>query len=405
MDISALRDRPEQLVMTVTQLNQYVKALLENAPGLVHVTVRAEISNLTVHSSGHLYFTLKDEDGQIRSVMFRASASRLVFVPKDGMKVIVSGSVTLYPKTGSYQLYVVSMQPDGVGALYLAYEQLKKKLQDEGLFDDTHKRPLPSMPRTIGIITSPTGAAVRDIIHVVGRRFPYSTLYLYPALVQGEGAEDDLLRALSYFEESRLCDVVIIGRGGGSIEDLWAFNSERLARTIYEMSVPVVSAVGHETDFTICDFVADMRAPTPSAAAEIVTPDTPSVLYGISHLLDRCAEAIKEKIRRCDERVLRVRHADALRSAEGAVSAYETRLSDLAGRAVRAENAVLERMQASLALYASTVEALSPLKVLARGYAVVEGKEGAIRSVKQVKNEEELRVRLCDGVVRTRVVE
>ncbi len=405
MDISALRDRPQQSVMTVTQLNQYAKTLLENAPGLSHVTVRAEISNLTVHSSGHLYFTLKDEEGQIRAVMFRASATRLSFLPKDGMKVIVCGSVTLYPKTGSYQLYVNAMQPDGVGALYLAYEQLKEKLQSEGLFDEDHKRPLPTIPKAIGIITSPTGAAVRDIIQVTGRRFPYATLYLFPSLVQGDGAVDDLIRALNYFDESRLCDVVIIGRGGGSIEDLWAFNNEILARRIYSMRVPVVSAVGHETDFTICDFVSDLRAPTPSAAAEIVTSDTHTVLYGIADALDRCDVAIKERIRRYEDRVFRVRHTDALRSVEGLLSGYAVQLDKLKDAAARAEMDLLARMQATLTLSASKIESLSPLQVLARGYAVVENEKGIVNSKKQVNKEEELRIRLHDGGVRVKVIE
>lgn len=405
MDISALRDRPQQSVLTVTQLNQYAKTLLENAPGLSHVTVRAEISNLTVHSSGHLYFSLKDEEGQIRAVMFRASASHLSFLPKDGMKVIVSGSVTLYPKTGSYQLYVNGMQPDGIGALYLAYEQLKEKLQAEGLFDEEHKRPLPPLPKAIGIITSPTGAAVCDIIQVTGRRFPYATLYLFPSLVQGDGAEVDLIRALDYFEQSRLCDVIIIGRGGGSIEDLWAFNSEKLARRIYSMTVPVVSAVGHETDFTICDFVADLRAPTPSAAAEIVTPDTRTVLYGIADALDRCAMAMEQRIRRYEDRVFRMRHTDALRSVEGLLSGYAVQLDKLKGAATRAETDILARMQASLSVSASKIESLSPLQVLSRGYAVVESERGIVNSHQQVKKEEELRIRLCDGGVRVRVTE
>ena len=405
MDISALRDRPQHSVLTVAQLNQYVKTLLENAPGLSHVTVRAEISNLTLHSSGHLYFTLKDEDGQIRAVMFRAAAASLSFLPKDGMTVIVSGSVTLYPKTGAYQLYASTMEPDGIGALYLAYEQLKEKLQREGLFDEEHKLSLPAMPKSIGIVTSPTGAAVRDIIHVAGRRFPYATLYLYPSLVQGDGAEQSLIHALDYFETSRLCDVIILGRGGGSIEDLWAFNGERLARKIYEMTIPIVSAVGHETDFTICDFVSDMRAPTPSAAAEIATPDTRTVLYGISDALDRATDALQQRIRRYEDRLLRMRHTDALRSVEGLLSVYEMRLAALRDGAERAQTVILERAEAALTLRTSNIETLSPLRVLARGYAVVESHGGIVNSVSQVKDQEDLRIRLCDGCVRAKVTE
>ena len=273
MDISSLRERREPSEITVSELNSYIKSILDNDKRLSAISVRGEISNFKRHSSGHLYFTLKDDGGQIRAVMFRSYADRIRFMPEDGMKVIVRAEVSVYAQAGTYQLYVNSMQPDGVGALYLAYEQLKERLACEGLFDQEHKIPLPSYPTRIGVITSPTSAAVRDIINVTGRRYPLATVYVYPALVQGDGAEKSLIEGLKYFEQSGLADVIIIGRGGGSIEDLWAFNSEALARCIYTMNTPVISAVGHETDFTICDFVADMRAPTPSAAAEIAVPD------------------------------------------------------------------------------------------------------------------------------------
>ena len=268
-DINALRERSNITPFSVSELNEYIKSVFENDRTLSGVTVSGEISNFTNHRSGHLYFSLKDADGQIRAVMFRSRAMSLKFMPESGMRVIVRGSVTVYTRDGSYQIYVSSMQPDGIGALYLAYEQMKARLALEGLFDPAHKLPIPEYPKRIGVITSPTGAAVRDIINVTGRRYPGADLYIYPALVQGAEAEESLVKAVDYFDRSGLCDVVIIGRGGGSIEDLWAFNSERLARRIYDASVPIISAVGHETDFTICDFVSDMRAPTPSAAAEI----------------------------------------------------------------------------------------------------------------------------------------
>ena len=245
MDINSLRERDKRDVFSVSDLNEYIKNIFENNRTLASVSVRGEISNFVSHRSGHLYFSLKDSDGQIRAVMFRSRAMSLKFIPESGMKVIVHGSVTVYPRDGSYQIYVSSMQPDGIGALYLAYEQMKARLAEEGLFDEDHKKPIPPIPARIGVITSPTGAAVRDIINVTGRRFPQAEVYLYPALVQGEGAEESLIRALDYLDKSRLCDVIIIGRGGGSIEDLWAFNSEKLARRIYEAQVPVISAVGH----------------------------------------------------------------------------------------------------------------------------------------------------------------
>ena len=245
MDISALRERSSSAAMTVAELNEFIKNIFDSTRALTSVTVKGEISNFTFHRSGHLYFSLKDADSQIRSVMFRSSAARLKFIPENGMKVIAHGSVSVYTRDGSYQFYVNSLQPDGVGALYLAYEQLKAKLEREGLFSEEFKRKIPEFPEKIGVITSPTGAAVRDIINVCARRYPLAKLYLYPSLVQGDGAEENLIKALDYFDKTKLVDTVIIGRGGGSIEDLWAFNSERLARKIHEMQIPVISAVGH----------------------------------------------------------------------------------------------------------------------------------------------------------------
>lgn len=247
-------------VYTVTQVNNYIKTLFESAKPLSSLMIKGEIANFKRHSSGHLYFTLKDEFSQISAIMFAPSAARLKFKPCDGMRIIAEGGISVYVKSGNYQIYVKEMQPDGVGALFLAYEQLKQQLQKEGLFAPSHKKALPSVPETIGVITSPTGAAVRDIINITGRRWPQAKLFLYPSKVQGEDAEGELIKGLLYFEQKQRVDVIIIGRGGGSAEDLWVFNSERLARAIYAANTPIVSAVGHETDFTICDFVADRRA-------------------------------------------------------------------------------------------------------------------------------------------------
>lgn len=261
--------------LTVTQLNEYIKRLIDTTPQLSDVYVKGEISNFKNHySTGHFYFTLKDEGGQLRSVMFKSFASKLRFMPEDGMKVTAHGRISSYVRDGGYQLYCDMIEPEGVGSLYVAYEQLKKKLEYEGLFDASRKKPLPKIPSKVGIITSATGAAIRDMINVCGRRFPFATLVLYPALVQGPEAPAQLISGMNYFNAAKNVDVIIIGRGGGSIEDLWAFNDENLARTVAASAIPVISAVGHETDFTICDFVADRRAPTPSAAAELAVPDT-----------------------------------------------------------------------------------------------------------------------------------
>lgn len=260
----------EKRIITVSELNEYIKMVLENDELLMRVFIKGEISNFTNHyKTGHFYFSLKDEGGAVRAVMFRGSASKLKFVPENGMRVVVGGRVGVFPRDGQYQVYAETMEPDGVGALYVAYEQLKAKLEKEGLFDAAKKKPLPKIPTRIGIITSPTGAAIRDIINILGRRFPLAKAVLYPALVQGEGAAPDLVRGIDYFNSAGNVDVIIIGRGGGSLEDLWAFNDETLARRVAASKIPVISAVGHETDFTLCDFAADRRAPTPSAAAEL----------------------------------------------------------------------------------------------------------------------------------------
>ena len=268
-------------MLSVTQLNDYLKMWMDGDRVLSNLFVRGEISNLSLPRSGHLYFTLKDEEGQVRSVMFRTYAGRLPFRPEDGMKVIAHGRVSVYGPSGQYQLYVDDLQPDGAGALALRYEQLKRRLEAEGLFDEARKKPLPAMPMRIGVITSPSGAAVHDLQNVLGRRFPLAEMILFPSAVQGAEAPEQLTLGIQFFAASELVDVIIIGRGGGSAEDLWAFNDEGLARAIADCPIPVISAVGHESDFTICDFVADRRAPTPSAAAELAVPDMGELLQSL----------------------------------------------------------------------------------------------------------------------------
>lgn len=399
MDINSLRERDNKDPFSVSELNNFIKSIFENNRTLASVSVRGEISNFTSHRSGHLYFSLKDADGQIRAVMFRSRAASLKFLPESGMKVIIHGSVTVYPRDGSYQIYVSSMQPDGIGALYLAYEQMKARLAEEGLFDEIYKKPIPEYPSRIGVITSPTGAAVRDIINVTGRRYPMAEIYVFPALVQGEGAEESLIRALDYLDRSRLCDVIIIGRGGGSIEDLWAFNSERLARRIFAAEVPVISAVGHETDFTICDFVADMRAPTPSAAAEIAVPDRRELMMRLDSYHERLSAALVTKVSRAKDRLEYLKITASAHSPENIIKVKREQLSRYNELGVMIINSRLERSRERLALAAGKANALSPLSILSRGYSIAESDGKVLRSVNELSVGDEFDLIMSDGVI------
>ena len=399
IDINSLRDRENADVFSVSDLNNYIKNIFESNRTLASVTVRGEISNFTNHRSGHLYFSLKDPDGQIRAVMFRSRAASLKFMPESGMKVIVHGSVTVFPRDGSYQIYVSSMQPDGIGALYLAYEQMKARLADEGLFDEDHKLPIPSIPNRIGVITSPTGAAVRDIINVTGRRFPQAEVYIYPALVQGSGAEESLIKALDYLDKSNLCDVIIIGRGGGSIEDLWAFNSEKLARRIYASTTPIISAVGHETDFTICDFVSDMRAPTPSAAAEIAVPDIRDLMMHLVSYEERLSIALDRGVVRAKERLAYLTDKTYQFTVSNLVSMRREMINRLEEKAALLINSHIERSKDRLKASIGKVDALSPLSILSRGYSIAESKGRIIHSISDVKKCDEVEIVLTDGRV------
>lgn len=398
MDISMLRERASRSPMSISELNTYIKSMFDNNNSLSSVTVRGEISNFKNHGSGHLYFSLKDADSQIKAVMFRSAATKLKFMPEDGMKVTAHGAVSVYSSGGTYQLYVNSLQPDGIGALYLAYEQLKAKLEAEGLFLNENKKRLPKFPMSVGVITSPSGAAVRDIINVIGRRFPIAKIYVYPALVQGSGAEESLIKALEYFEQSGLADTVIIGRGGGSIEDLWAFNGERLARKIYEAKTPIISAVGHETDFTICDFVADMRAPTPSAAAELAVPDIKDLYFQldgaerrIKSALVRIVEKSRERLSSSEEKIneLKVVFFEQKRQLITEIEkTTQTLIYDL-----------LKDKSMQLKFFSEKLDAMSPLAVLSRGYSYVEQDSRVINSVKNVSCGENVKINFSDGVL------
>ena len=405
MDISALRERATPDAFSVSGLNEYIKRLFDSDRTLNAVSVKGEISNFVNHRSGHLYFSLKDSEGQIRAVMFRSAAQRLKFIPENGMKVILHASVSVYQRDGSYQLYANSMEPDGIGALYLAYEQLKEKLFQEGLFDESSKKSIPEFPERIGVITSPTGAAVRDIINVTGRRFPLAKIYLYPSLVQGEGAVDNLIEALDYFEKSRLVDVIIIGRGGGSIEDLWAFNSEALARKIFASQTPIISAVGHETDFTICDFVSDMRAPTPSAAAEIAVPDIREITLRVDSASERLCHALSGVAARKRERLNYLMQKEVVANPLIFIDERREELSQTFSELHDAFERGFDNIRNSLVLKSEKLNALSPLSVISRGYSITEKDGRVVRSSADLSVGDSVNIRLSDGAVSARVSE
>ncbi|MBO4353571.1 MAG: exodeoxyribonuclease VII large subunit [Clostridia bacterium] len=386
--------------VTVTELNEYLKMALESDEMLAGIYVKGEISNFTNHRSGHLYFTLKDEGGCLFSVMFRSSAAKLKFLPENGMKVICGGRISVFVKSGQYQLYVETMEPDGVGSLYIAYEQLKKKLEAEGLFAEARKKALPKIPTKIGVITSPTGAAVRDIINITGRRFPYAKILIYPSLVQGDGAAQNMIAALDYFDASRSVDVIIIGRGGGSIEDLWAFNDEALVRRVAAMTIPTISAVGHETDFTLCDFAADKRAPTPSAAAETAVPDTRELTQKFENVSRKMELIETQQIKIYRERLARLSQSRALTNQEAVINDKRLALDVLESALFDKMKNAAESKKARLAAICAKLEALNPMSVISRGYSAVFGKDKTlIKSADQVSVGDEISLRLSDGTI------
>lgn len=387
------------LVLSVSQLNRYIKMNFDADENLANIFISGEISNFTNHyRTGHLYFTLKDDSAAVRAVMFNSSAKRLKFMPEDGMKVIARGRVSVYEASGQYQLYVDDMQPDGVGALNLAYEQLKEKLQKEGLFSEQHKKPLPPYPEKVGVITSPTGAAVRDIINVLGRRFPYAEIVFCPVLVQGDGAHLQLTDAVNLFNSERAADVIIIGRGGGSIEDLWEFNDEGLARAVYNSEIPVISAVGHETDFTICDFVADMRAPTPSAAAELAVPDANELQYALSALKNRMFLNVSSGIADRRSRLEYLTSKGALKSPDEMLSNRSQRLDTAFSKMLSSYENRIGGKKVEFISAATALSKLDPMSVLMRGFAFVSDKNGKnVYSSQALAKGDKINVRFHDG--------
>ena len=388
----------ERRTMTVSELNGYVKTLLEGDKLLASVYISGEISNFTNHySSGHLYMSLKDDNALVRAVMFKGYASKLRFKPANGMKVIVRAKASLYGKDGSFQIYIESMEPDGIGALQMAYEQLKQKLAEEGLFEQSRKKPLPPFPKRVGVITSPTGAAVRDMLNVLGRRYPMAEVIFHPVLVQGEGAKGQIADALRRFNALRAADVILLGRGGGSMEDLWAFNEEEVARAVAASDIPIISAVGHETDFTICDFVADMRAPTPSAAAELAVPDQNQLRHRLVQLYRLLKQDINHAVEQQEKRLTVLKSKRCLATPLFYVEEQAMRLDYLTRRFAAAGQQYLLRGVRRVTAAAAKLDALSPLKVLSRGYAIAATPSGVIKSVNDVAAGDEFLLQVADG--------
>ena len=390
----------EQRVYSVSELNQFVKSIIESSPLASGIYVRGEISNINLHSSGHIYLSLKDETGAVRAVMFRSDASRLKFRPGNGMRVIVLGRVSVYPRDGQYQIYINEMIPDGVGSLYIAFEQLKSKLEAEGLFAAEHKKPIPRFPRNIALITSPTGAAVRDMITILGRRFPLAEVMVVPVLVQGGGAPGEIARAIYLVNQLNAADLIITGRGGGSLEDLWAFNDEGVARSIAASEIPVISAVGHEPDITIADLVADLRAATPSNAAELAVPDISGLRSTMTETGRFLANSALFRLGEARARLNNLASRPLIKRPDGYISDSRIYLDGLSQRIASASMRSLLLQRERFAGTAARIDSMSPLKVLARGYAVVQDNDDHIvRSYTQLKKGDRVRIKLSEGGV------
>ncbi|WP_424162768.1 exodeoxyribonuclease VII large subunit [Bacillus amyloliquefaciens] len=440
----------EAAYVTVSALTKYIKRKFDVDPHLEDIWIKGELSNVKIHTRGHIYFTLKDEHARMQAVMFQRQSSRLAFKPEDGMKVIVRGGISVYEPSGSYQLYAKEMQPDGVGALYLAYEELKKKLAGEGLFDDRHKQAIPAFPATIGVVTSPTGAAVRDVITTLKRRYPLVKVIVLPALVQGENASRSIVKRIEEANAQKMCDVLIVGRGGGSIEELWAFNEEIVARAIFASAIPVISAVGHETDFTISDFVADIRAATPTGAAEIAVPHTTDLMERTKTAEVRLTRAMQQHISKKKERVQALQSSYAFRfpkrlytqkeqqfdllyqqfqsqltglterkqrqlerntyrltalHPETQLKQAKKRYEERSNQLTRSMNVQLKQLHSQFQTVLGKLNALSPLQVMERGYSLAYKDKELIKSVDQVEQNDTLEVKMTDGVLTCEVLQ
>ena len=394
-----------QNILSITQLNEYLRGKMDADPLLAQVAVRGEISNYKLYPSGHHYFTLKDESSALRCVLFKGNALRLRFRPENGMKIIAMGKISVYPRDGAYQLYCTALTMDGVGDLYAAFEQLKKKLAAQGLFDPAHKKPLPPYPGTIGIVTSSAGAAVHDMLRILRKRYPLSRVRLLPVRVQGAEAPGEIAAAIQYANRYLLADLLIVGRGGGSIEDLWAFNDERVAYAIYQSEIPVISAVGHEPDVTISDYVADLRAATPSNAAELAVPDQDALRQNLDAMSNAMASALSRQIKSARQHLQVLAGSAALQSPTGYLEQRKQGVELLKNRLVSAQNQNITRKKQRYIAAISKLDAMSPLKVLTRGYSMTCTEQGeVVRSVSQVELGERIRVSLSDGILSATVM-
>lgn len=395
-----------QNVVSVSQLNEYIRGKLDGDALLSGIAVRGELSNYKVYPSGHHYFTLKDEASALKCVMFKSSAVRLRFRPENGMKVIAMGKISVYPRDGVYQLYCASMAMDGIGDLYAAFEQLKAKLSAQGLFDPAHKKPLPRYPGTIGIVTSSAGAAVHDMLRILRKRYPLTRVLLLPVRVQGAEAPGEIAAAIRYANHYQLADLLIVGRGGGSIEDLWAFNDEQVAHAIYDSRIPVISAVGHEPDVTISDYVADLRAATPSNAAELAVPDQDALRQNLDSMCMAMTTALTRQVKAARQHLQVLSGSPALQSPTGYLEQRRKSLELLQNRLVSAETRTVERKNRQFIELTSKLDAMSPLKVLTRGYALVRREDGMVlKSVRQIEPGERIKVSLSDGSLTAAVTE
>lgn len=387
-----------QQVLSITQINEYIRSVIDSDGLLAGVAVRGEVSNYKMYPSGHHYFTLKDENAALKCVMFKGNASRLRFRPENGMKVIAMGRISVFPRDGAYQLYCTAMAMDGIGDLHAAFEQLKSKLSAQGLFDPAHKKPLPQYPGVIGIVTSSAGAAVHDMLRILSKRYPLSQVRLLPVRVQGAEAPAEIAAAIRYANYHRLADVLIVGRGGGSIEDLWAFNDERVAYAIYESQIPVISAVGHEPDVTISDYVADMRAATPSNAAELVVPDRDALVQVMDAMSASMATAFNRQLQGYRKHLHVLAQSNCLQSPEAYLRQRAEVLQSAANRLAAAQEKLLHLHRQRFVSYAAKLDAMSPLKVISRGYSIAQTDDGSLlRSVRQVQPGESITISLSDG--------
>ena len=395
---------PSYNAISVTELNKYIKDKIDKDEMLNNVFVKGEISNYKHHYTGHLYFTLKDENSLIKCIMFKGYAANLKFEPKDGMKVTIFGSVSVFERDGVYQIYVKAMQEDGIGSLYKAYEEMKAKLEKEGLFHQSHKKKIPLMPRCIGVLTSNTGAVIRDIINVSTRRNPNVYIKLLPVPVQGLGAAEKIVDAIKTMNEKKLADVIIVARGGGSLEDLWPFNEEIVARAIYDSELPVISAVGHETDFTIADFVADLRAPTPSAAAELAVPNIADIKLKLDGYNNRYKLALKKKVEFMKLRYEKCMNSRVFKEPLQKINEKYILIDMKVKTMQNSISNIYNSKKTNMIKHIAKLDALSPLKTLTRGYSIVQSNGKIVKSVSQIKKDDEVDIRLIDGKAKAKVM-